>query len=1034
MAETKKGVKQATISAFFSPRKTERAPDATNAAAPEPKRVSAKRPRASPLGANSEANSEVNVEGTGSENRALLAPDEAPTKAKAKPNKDKTAAVGKTTTALNASKKTKKKKKKKQRLVRFTSPHAVTAHDSEDGCFDEEDDVDDEDDVFSTPEAKRARAELETGAGVVPAGALILNDDVVDDEEIVNVGEDDSVATIEVTEARNGDAASGVVDLTVVPAAENAAEPAATSADESKKARTKATTQSSAMKSTTAAATAMTKRQVAVKELATAAAATKLARVEPLDPVIQARVDTYKMKTDELTSVYRELSLSELESDAIMQDIYGVKLDYDLDVIVDEGKVQRALIETWQKLRDYARSIPDTTDVVVLPTTVPFPHEVKCFIVRAIQGRSASLSVVSRGLLAAFKKDIEVANRDVEKTVKKSVIDGCTVDRAASLAMEMEIKTLAQRIPHGVRPAKANVFEDTTVDALWVWEVGSPEMYFGDEAQKTVKRMRKHRKRFGQQLKTLAKVVQLLHQKPVDEAKVSAEEAKVGKFGFVVAAELQKAKDKEMKVLEKLAAAEEKKQLEKRRLLERQEAKDEEKRKRDREVEEKEMGSSKAQKKFKSFFATDAANSTGTCDSVVTDTTCDHDAKTTVHPAESKSTKIARMDAAIGFLGSAGDTSLVDTPSTSVQTSVSLLKGRRGTTGTAADLTSSSSWSSRRHRDPNFGVMKLLQFHENNRPAYYGTFSTRSRLFRGGRRPFTQYSKFDYTVDSDDEWEEEEPGESLSDDENDGDESDEDTLDYNDQWLAYEDEVDYMDDADKEGDRISGEAPASPTKRKLPSQLEKKRRAVKSAKLEPQIIGPFWYVHGGDNCPSSHFPELAGELLSEPLFESSLMQKAREYEEEQRRQEQQRQQQEVERQEQEKLRAHDKEDQGKQTGTAQATPEKLTAAVETKQPEAISQQLLSQKVNANKTLAAARSTPTTTCAQSPSPAKAPKQIDSWFKKVSNPVSAPTTTATAATARLSRPSSPLPTDRADANKSLDEHSKKRIDVVEIDCDE
>uniref|UniRef100_M4C4Y3 Chromatin assembly factor 1 subunit A dimerization domain-containing protein n=1 Tax=Hyaloperonospora arabidopsidis (strain Emoy2) TaxID=559515 RepID=M4C4Y3_HYAAE len=612
-----------------------------------------------------------------------------------------------------------KVKKKKQRLVRFTSPHAVTAKDEEEEQFDEDED---DDDVFNTPEAKRARAELETGAGVVPAGAPILDDAIVEEEGIVTIGEDDGVVTGEETEAVDEDAASGVVDSTIVPVVNDAAEIKAAEKDDNKKAKNKATTKSSAVKDTKAKAMSMTKRQLKVKELAAAAAESKLARVEPLDPVIQARVDTYKMKTDELTSVYRELSLSEQESDVTMQDIYGVKLDYDLDVIVDESKVQQVLMETWQKLQDHARSI-DRADVVVLPAIVPFPHEVKCFIVRAIQGRSASLSVMSQGLLAALKKTIEVANCDVGETKTKG---GSDVDLAASLAMEMEIKALAQRIPHGVRPAKANVFEDTTVDALWVWEVGSPEMYFGDEAQKTVKRMRKHRKRLGQQLKTLARVVQLLHQKPVDEAKVSSEEAKVGKFGFVVAAELQKARDKEVKMVEKRAVAEEKKLLDMRRLLERQEAKDEEKRKRDREAEEKELESFKAQKKFKSFFASDAANGSGTCDSI-TDVTCDDDELQAVHP-ESCSTKIARMDAAIGFLGSATDPSLGDPPDPSFQSSVSMLKGKRGTTSNT-DLTSSS-WSSRRHRDPKFGVMKLLQFHENNRPAYYGTFSKRSRLFR----------------------------------------------------------------------------------------------------------------------------------------------------------------------------------------------------------------------------------------------------------------------------------------------------------------
>lgn len=57
---------------------------------------------------------------------------------------------------------------------------------------------------------------------------------------------------------------------------------------------------------------------------------------------------------------------------------------------------------------------------------------------------------------------------------------------------------------------------------------------------------------------------------------------------------------------------------------------------------------------------------------------------------------------------------------------------------------------------------KLLQFHENYRPAYYGTWRKRSSII-SARRPWQRdTSFFAYDVDSDEEWEEEEPGESLS--------------------------------------------------------------------------------------------------------------------------------------------------------------------------------------------------------------------------------------------------------------------------------
>ncbi|XP_006896504.1 PREDICTED: chromatin assembly factor 1 subunit A [Elephantulus edwardii] len=68
-----------------------------------------------------------------------------------------------------------------------------------------------------------------------------------------------------------------------------------------------------------------------------------------------------------------------------------------------------------------------------------------------------------------------------------------------------------------------------------------------------------------------------------------------------------------------------------------------------------------------------------------------------------------------------------------------------------------------------FGRMKLLQFSENHRPAYWGTWNRKTATIRA-RNPWAQDRKlFDYEVDSDEEWEEEEPGESLSHSEGDDD-------------------------------------------------------------------------------------------------------------------------------------------------------------------------------------------------------------------------------------------------------------------------
>ncbi|KAL7694075.1 putative chromatin assembly factor 1 subunit A [Plasmopara halstedii] len=812
---------------YFSPSKSGRETD-ENVAKFKSQSNSEKRPRATSSVVKTQIPSSISLNRSENNSQKRAKPANLKVEFKTKVN-DKTKTLHKT------------KSRTKNHPVRFISPHAMA-----------DSDEDDDEDVFNTPEAKRARAELEAGGEIVPAGAPISGDSIVNNPEVVDMsGENNIVINTEKINSKEKIGAG--VDL--VDMARDVMN--CTTETKTKRAKVK-----------TGKSLANVKKQYLVDDPCADLKNLK----EPLDPAIQARVDTYKLKTEELTQRYTKLLQSTQESDTVMQDIYGAILDRNLRVTVKTEKAQEALLETWRKMQDHVLSSCGTGSVIV-PSSVEFPHEVKCLIAKEIQGCTASLSVVTSELLKSLKKHLEGDG------MNQCIIDDKRVDSGASVALEMEVKMLAQRTSHGVRPAKANVYEDTSVDALWVWEVGNLDKYFDDEAQKIIKRMRKNRKRLGQQLKSLARVVHLLHQKPVDEAKVSAEEAKVGKFGFVINAELQKAKDREMKEQDKRQAALEKKQQERER-QHAKEAKEEEKRKREREDEEKKIAeSSKRQKRFMAFF--DAANSTGTSVSA----SSGQDTKRIADVDTSQSAVIARMDAEISFLRSESNAvSLVssdklDLPQPSI---MSLLKNK-ASTKKVVNNAFLNGWSARRHRDSKRGVMKLLQFFENSRPAYYGTCSTRLAIFHGGRRPLAQYVNFDYAVDSDDEWEEEEPGESLSDDENDGEESDEDNLDYGDQWLAYEDEVDYMDGAEIEEDPIEGgDRTLSPTKHKLPSQLQRKRvkaKVAKPTKLEPQILGPFW-ISESNEISKNLVSGLKGELLCEPVFESTMMRKAREHEEE----------------------------------------------------------------------------------------------------------------------------------------------------------
>ncbi|WCJ38906.1 Chromatin assembly factor 1 subunit FAS1 [Euphorbia peplus] len=57
---------------------------------------------------------------------------------------------------------------------------------------------------------------------------------------------------------------------------------------------------------------------------------------------------------------------------------------------------------------------------------------------------------------------------------------------------------------------------------------------------------------------------------------------------------------------------------------------------------------------------------------------------------------------------------------------------------------------------------QLLQFDKSHRPAFFGIWPKKSHVI-GPRHPLRKEPELDYDVDSDEEWEEEDPGESLSD-------------------------------------------------------------------------------------------------------------------------------------------------------------------------------------------------------------------------------------------------------------------------------
>ncbi|KAI9103183.1 chromatin assembly factor 1 subunit A-domain-containing protein [Phlyctochytrium arcticum] len=134
---------------------------------------------------------------------------------------------------------------------------------------------------------------------------------------------------------------------------------------------------------------------------------------------------------------------------------------------------------------------------------------------------------------------------------------------------------------------------------------------------------------------------------------------------------------------------------------------------------------------------------------------------------------------------------------------------------------------------------KLLQFCENLRPAYWGTWSKKCSKITG-RRPLRMDTEvLDYEYDSEAEWEDEEPGEELCSDEGGEDEDGSDAGDDENNWLVphgYLSDDEGMADGEKEQSLRRAEAP------KLGSGKNVKDRPKWGvlAPLVPEIIGPYF--------------------------------------------------------------------------------------------------------------------------------------------------------------------------------------------------
>ncbi|XP_022208801.2 chromatin assembly factor 1 subunit A [Drosophila obscura] len=145
---------------------------------------------------------------------------------------------------------------------------------------------------------------------------------------------------------------------------------------------------------------------------------------------------------------------------------------------------------------------------------------------------------------------------------------------------------------------------------------------------------------------------------------------------------------------------------------------------------------------------------------------------------------------------------------------------------------------------------KYLQFADNRRPPYYGTWRKRSQSI-SARRPLAQDKvHFDYEVDSDCEWEEEEPGESLSasEDEKERESEEESEEEYNEWYVPHghlsDEELQNDGEMDDGHTREAQKAKLQVLQQEFAQEMKKQTR-----KIKPRLLGPVWLDENGNKSP-----------------------------------------------------------------------------------------------------------------------------------------------------------------------------------------
>lgn len=169
---------------------------------------------------------------------------------------------------------------------------------------------------------------------------------------------------------------------------------------------------------------------------------------------------------------------------------------------------------------------------------------------------------------------------------------------------------------------------------------------------------------------------------------------------------------------------------------------------------------------------------------------------------------------------------------------------------------------------------KVLIFHEDARPGYYGTWTRSSRII-GPRRPLAKdLLVFDYGYDSGEEWEEEPVGEDVADDDDDDDDGDDGADSDADSWLVDDDEepeilsLGDMDSITPPDLFDSGLPPPLPQLPKRKSNDDERKGAKKRkvvVPLVPFMKGPCWEDNVGA-CSYDHFQPYQIRLFNDTPY------------------------------------------------------------------------------------------------------------------------------------------------------------------------